>query len=212
MIIITRPEHDLTTKYISLWAEEIISLAEKKGIEVIDLKKQKANHKEFNGRVKKLKPKAIFINGHGSEICVAGHNNEVLIQEDVNHEILNGKILYALSCKSAKSLGRKVFEYEHSAYIGYKDDFIFTMDKDYAFKPLEDPKSKPFMESSNQVMISLLKGNSVLEASQKSIDKFKSNCRKLLASNTDVDSLTAAQFLWWNARNQMCLGDGDARI
>ena len=68
------------------------------------------------------------------------------------------------------------------------------------------------MEASNQVMISLLKGKSAKEASQKSIDKFKNNYQKLLTSNTDIDSLTAAQFLWWNARNQVCLGGGEEVI
>ncbi|PJA09429.1 hypothetical protein COX68_02815, partial [Candidatus Falkowbacteria bacterium CG_4_10_14_0_2_um_filter_41_15] len=130
----------------------------------------------------------------------------------INHELLNGKIVYALSCKSGNILGKRAYELENAAYIGYKDDFVFMMDEDYTFKPLNDPKSRPFMEASNQVMISLLKGKSAKEASQKSIDKFKNNYQKLLTSNTDIDSLTAAQFLWWNARNQVCLGGGEEVI
>ncbi|MCK5416048.1 hypothetical protein KAI92_01320 [Candidatus Parcubacteria bacterium] len=212
MIIITRPEHDLTTKYISLWAEEIIKLADEKGIEVVDLKRNKAINREFVGRVKKLNPKVIFVNGHGNDICVAGHNNKPLIEKNVNHEILKGKITYALSCRSGKILGREVLQYRESAYIGYKDDFIIIMDKNYSFKPLEDPKAKLFMEASNQIMISLLKGHNVGEASKKSKGKFKSSYIKLLASNTDVGSLTIAQYLWWNERNQVCLGSDDMKI
>lgn len=212
MIIITRPEHDLTTKYISLWAEEIISLATSKGIDVIDLKRHKAINKEFVGRVKKLKPRVMFLNGHGGDDCVAGHNDEILIKKNVNHTILKGKITYALSCKSGKILGQEVLKYKQSAYIGYKDDFIIIMDKDYSFKPLEDPKAKLFMEASNQIMISLLKGNSVAEASKKSKDKFHSSYVKLLASNTDVGSLMIAQSLWWNERNHVCLGDNSMTI
>ncbi len=63
MMIVTRPEHDLTTKYISLWSEEIIKLARKKDIEVIELKRGKANRKGFISRVKKLNPRIIFMNG-----------------------------------------------------------------------------------------------------------------------------------------------------
>lgn len=211
-IIITRPEHDLTTKYISSWAEDIILLAKKKSLDVIDLKRKKANKKEFVGRIKKIKPRLIFINGHGNESVVTGHDNEDLIVKNDNHHLLNGKITYALSCKSGKSLGRSVECFKESAYIGYKDDFIFMQDKDFLFNPLKDPKAKPFMEASNQVMISLLKGNSVIEASKKSIEKYQKNCNRLLTSNTDINSLMSAQFLWWNARNQVCLGDVDEVI
>jgi hypothetical protein len=210
MIILTRPEHDLTTKYISLWAEEIIDFAHKKGFEIIDLKKEKANQKELVGRIKKLKPRLIFLNGHGNNDCVTGHDNEVLIQRNVNHDILKGKIVYALSCKSGKGLGESIKEYGNSAYIGYGDDFIFIMDTDFAFKPLDDPKAMPFKEASNQVMISLLKGNGAGEASKRSKDKFNSNYSKLLASNNDIDSLNMAKYLWWNERNQICLGDRQA--
>ncbi len=86
------------------------------------------------------------------------------------------------------------------------------MDKDYSFKPLEDPKSKPFMEASNQLMTSLLKGSSAGDALQKSKDKFKGAYRKLLASNTDLDSLSAAQYLWWDERHLICSGDPKATI
>jgi hypothetical protein len=209
MMIVTRPEHDLTTKYISFWAEEIISLAKKKGMDVIDLKKNKANKLELAGRIKKLNPRALFLNGHGDKECVTGHNNEILIN-DSNHELLKGKIIYALSCQSGSALGKKALEFENTVYIGYKDDFAFITDKDYHFKPLDDPSTGLFMEASNQVMISLLKGNSAGQASQKSIQKFLSNSSKLLTSNTDVNSLYTAQCLWWNARNQVCLGSGEA--
>jgi len=75
-IIITRPQHDVTTRYLAYWAEEVINLARKKLIDVIDLNKNKANKAEFAGRVKKLQPELVFMNGHGNDDCVCGHNNE----------------------------------------------------------------------------------------------------------------------------------------
>ena len=42
-LIVTRPYYDIPTKYISGWAEEIISFAQNKGINVVDLEKEKAN-------------------------------------------------------------------------------------------------------------------------------------------------------------------------
>ena len=170
-IIVTRPQHDVTTKYLSCWAGEIINFAKKKGIEVCDLAREKANRAEFEGRVKKIKPEAVFLNGHGSDDCVTGHDNGVIVSTDENCGILNDKITYALSCNSGKK-----------------------------------------MEASNQVMISLLKGNSAKDASERSKNTFKDHYSRLSSSNADQDSLQAAQLLRWDMRNQVCLGDVGAKL
>jgi hypothetical protein len=211
-LVITRPEHDITTKYISTWAKEIISFAQSKKIDVIDLVKEKANKNDFEGRLNKLQPRAIFLNGHGCEDCMFGHNDQVLIKAGDNHRLLQGKITYALSCSSGKKLGPRVVEDRNSAYIGYDDDFAFVSDYKYASRPLADPKAKPFMESSNQIMFSLLKGNTAQEAFEKSKNKFGEHLRNMSSSLTDPDSLQVAQCLWWDMKHQICLGDGDATI
>ena len=68
------------------------------------------------------------------------------------------------------------------------------------------------MESSNQVMISLLRGHRVKEASERSRRVFHEHYRKLLASTTDADSLQMAQCLRWDMHHQVCLGNGDAKL
>lgn len=211
-LIVTRPQHDVTTKYLSSWAGEIIHFAKKKGIEVYDLFREKANKREFEGRVQKLKPEAVFLNGHGSDDSVTGHDNNDLVNVMENHRILNGKMTYALSCNSGKKLGAKVVEDRSATYIGYVDEFIFVGDKNYISRPLDDPKAKPFMEASNQVMLSLLKGNSGKDASERSKRRFYDHYMRLSSSNADPDSLQVAQCLWWNMRNQVCLGDVDAKL
>ena len=210
--IVTRPEHDMTTKYLSAWAGEIISLAEIKKIRVIDLRRDKANQNDLIGRIKKLDPKLIFLNGHGSDDRISGHDNKILIKVGYNHQILQKRITYALSCNSGKILGQKVTEDNTSTYIGYSDEFIFVGDSNYITRPLEDPKAEPFKESSNQLMVSLLKGNSAKEASERSKDKFKDNIRKLTSSLADINSLQIAQCLWWDMRHQVCLGNAEAKL
>ena len=204
-LILTRPQHDITTRYLFYWAEAIVGLAKTKGIEVFDLAKHKANRVELEGRVKKLQPELVFLNGHGGDDCVCGHNNEVLIAVGKNHTILGGKITYALSCDSGKKLGPAVVKEPKTAYIGYADEFVFVGDSNYTSKLLQDPKARPFMESSNQVMLSLLKGNSPAEACQRSKNKFREHYLKCLSSTADADSLQIAQFLWWDRQNQVCL-------
>lgn len=211
-MIVTRPQHDITTKYLAIWAKEIIDFAKTKKVEVIDLCKEKANKDDFVGRVKKTQPDVVFLNGHGDDDCITGHDNQEIVKAGDNHNILEGLITYALSCNSAKELGPKVAENKDTTYIGYKDEFIFVGDANCITRPLDDLRAKPFMESSNQVMFSLLKGNSAQEASEKSKNKFKEHYTKLSSSDADQDSLQSAQCLWWNMRNQVCLGDTDAGL
>lgn len=211
-LMVTRPEHDVTTKYLSSWAGEIIAFAERKGIEVIDLFRAKANLADFEGRVRKLQPEAVFLNGHGEDNLVRGHDNEVLVKAGDNHQILKGRVTYALSCNSGAVLGRTVAAERATAYIGYSDEFIFVADRNYISRPLTDPKAQPFLESSNQVMISLIKGNRAFEASERSKNKFKEYFTKMASSIADPDSLQAAQCLRWNMLHQVCLGDGNAKL
>jgi len=207
-LIIVRPNYEITTRYLFAWAEEVIKLAKEKGVEVFDLAKDKANKNELVSRIKKIQPELVFLNGHGKDDCVFGQNDKVLIKANENHKVLNKLITYALSCSVAKVLGKKIAQAPKTFFIGYKDKFIFVIDAKYISKPKEDPKAKPFMQSSNQAMISLLKGHTPKEASKRSKEKFKENL-KLLSSESDADSLQIAQCLWWNMKHQVCLGNKD---
>ncbi|MDD5750466.1 MAG: hypothetical protein PHU56_02345 [Candidatus Pacebacteria bacterium] len=205
-IIVTRPQYEITTRYLSAWAGEIISLARDKGMEVFDLAKNKAKKNELIGRIKKLQPDLLFLNGHGNDDCVAGQDDEILVKAGENHNILSGITTYALSCNAGNVLGKAAAAEAETAFIGYDDKFIFVCDNKYISKPLQDPKARPFMEASNQVMVSLLKSNSPAEASARSKDKFKERYLKYLSNKADPDSLQIAQCLWWDMRHQVCLG------
>jgi len=211
-MLVTRPQYDIPTRYLSAWAEEIIDFAKKKGVDVVDLAKEKANKNDFIGRMQKIRPDIVFLNGHGDDDCVTGHDYGVLIKAHENDDLLVGLITYALSCNSGKSLGVKVAANKNTTYIGYKDKFALVCSADCITKPLTDNRARPFMESSNQVMISLLKGNRAQDASDRSKGKFREHYRKLLSSGSDPDARMDAQCLWWNLLNQVCLGDLDARL
>ncbi len=206
-LLVTRPQHDITTHYISSWAQEVIDLANKKSVDVIDLCKEKANKKELIGRIKKVLPSIIFLNGHGTDSAIKGHDNEILIEVGSNGEVLSGSITYALSCSSAKVLGSKVARQKNTAFIGYSDEFIFAIDNNFVSRPEEDPRAKLFKESSNQIVASLLKGRTAEEAVERSKKTFIEHHASLVASTTDQDSLITAQCLWWNMKHQVCLGD-----
>lgn len=210
--LITRPNHDITTNYLYYWSTKIIAEADKKGFEVIDLKNKRASKKEFVSVMNKTQPSLVVLNGHGNEEGVAGFDNEILIQVRDNERILNEKISYIVSCRSAKTLGPACIRQGAKAYIGYEDDFTFLINETKITKPLEDKTAEFFLEPSNQIAISLLKGNSAGNSYQKSQEFFRRNIRQSLTSETSGSDKENVPFLLWNMKHQVCLGDQKASL
>ncbi len=59
-LLITRPKHDSTVRYLFYWAKDALELAKKKGMKVWDLDGQRANRKEVESILKKRKPSLVF--------------------------------------------------------------------------------------------------------------------------------------------------------
>ena len=79
-ILVTRPEHDFTTRYISAWADEYIKLASSKGFTVIDLRRERASREEFESVIEKKNPIFVVMNGHGNTNEVTGCENKTIIK------------------------------------------------------------------------------------------------------------------------------------
>ena len=91
-MLITRPNHDITTSYLYYWSLILIEYAKEIGLSVVDLKGKRANEKEFISVIKKVKPDFIVLNGHGNEETVTGYDNKPLVNLD-NVDILREKIV-----------------------------------------------------------------------------------------------------------------------
>jgi len=204
-LLITRPEHEPAMCYLSRWSEKIIKEAKEKGVNVIDLYRNKANRKRVLGILEKRNPKLVVFNGHGGEDFVAGHDNEVILKND-DEEAVNSKIIFARSCKSAKVLGETAIKKGAIAYLGYKEDFWLVYTKEKIFKPLEDKTAELFLEPSNYVPIALLKGHSTGEADNKSKNLFRKNIEKLIIEGPSSDDYYAIRYLLWDMTHQVCLG------
>ena len=211
-MLITRPNHDITTDYLFFWSEELIKQAQKIGLKVVDLSKKRANRKEFISVLKKVKMKFIFLNGHGDESSVTGYDNEPLIQTNNNEDLLYAKVVYARSCKSAKLLGTKSIVKGCIAYLGYDDDFVFMIESDKISRPLEDKTAKLFLDPSNYLVLSLFKGHTVSEANFRSREQFRNNILKLMISSASKDDKDLIPFLVRDYLHQVCLGDQKATI
>lgn len=211
-LLITRPDHDPTTRYFSGWSEKVLKVAKDKHQKIIDLRGDKATKREFEGRIAKLNPSLVMLNGHGSTTAIGGQDNEVLIEAGENEHMLHSRITYAVSCSCGKELGPEAVKRGDGAFIGYDDEFTFTSSRKYISKPQEDKRAKPFMDASNHVAISLLKGHKASDASKRSKEMFEKSYKEMLSSDADPNALQDARLLWWNMSHQVCLGNGEARM
>ena len=207
-ILFTRPEHDTTTHYLSNWSKPVILFGEQKGIKILDLHREKAVRKEVENRLIKFSPALVVFNGHGNEQSVTGHKNEPLITANDNEHLLRGKMVYAISCKSAKTLGVKSVAAGAINYIGYNDDFIFLYAPDKVSRPLEDEIAGHFLEHSQVYIESLMKGNTSQEAFKRSKENLKIHFLRALEKQQNP----AARFLWWDWKNFVAHGNTESRL
>lgn len=209
-LLITRLEFEPAVFYLSKWSESVITEAKRKGLKIIDLHRDKACRNRFIGTLKKVCPNLVFINGHGNDEHVCGHNNESIL---CCSDDFKSKIIYARACNSSSILGNELVKNNKTlAYIGYLKPFILETDPDKIHKPLDDNIARLFLEPSNYLVVSLLKGHSVKESYEKSIKAFKKNMTDLLLNESDIDSISRAKYLFHNIQSQIYVGDGNICI
>lgn len=205
MMLITRPNHDVTTNYLFYWSISLINLAKRRNIPISDLAQKRANLKEFTSVILKTKPTFIVLNGHGDDSVVTGYNNETLVDIDNSQSLLNGSVVYARSCKSARKLGPQAIISGCKAYVGYDEDFVFVSEAAKVSHPLEDKTAQLFLEPSNQVVISILKGHSPAESNRRSKEAYKRNIQKLMSSSSSKEDVELIPNLVWDYMHQVCL-------
>lgn len=211
-MIITRPNHDNTTNYLFMWSKPIIDFANNAKIRIVDVSGKKVTKKIFESYISKIKPAFIMINGHGNNNCVCGQNDEELVSKGINEAVFKNSVVYARSCSSASGLGHACAANVNTTYIGYTGDYWFMFEEDKLFHPLEDQTAKKFLEPSNYVAISLLKGYTAQEANKRSKNIMKQQILKMLASTASSDDQSMLPLMIWNYNHQVCLGDGNATV
>lgn len=211
MILVTRPNHDGATNYLYYWSGKVIEEAKKKSVEVIDLAKNKANRKNFISYLTKEKPSIVWVNGHGNDDCVTGFNNDILISTSDKNLDLQVKVFVARSCRCGKLLGKFLVNNGVGAFIGYVDDYIIKTSRKYTTRPWLDPMAGLFLEPSNYIITSLIKGHSVDEANNKSKKMMLMNLKNTLVKDAD-DKNDLGRWLWHDYKNQVALGRLEIKV
>lgn len=211
-ILITRPDHDLINNYFFLWTQEVIDQAKKHNIKVLDLDKENATKQKFTSYIKKHKPRLVFMNGHGNESCIAGYRDEIIVEVGVNEDLLSGSVVYVRSCNVAAELGVVSVEQGAVAFIGYLKKYSLGYTPSSTYYPLRDKVARLFLEPSNLVPISLVKGNSVKKTYEKSQAAMLRNFQFMLSTKATKEQRDAAPSLWRNRKYQVVLGDENAKL
>jgi hypothetical protein len=207
ILLITRPNHDPVTTYLYYWSTKVVEEAKLRNIPVLDLAIKKANKKTLESYINKNKPKLIFLNGHGSGEIIAGMDNEPLIEAFDNEVVLSETITYARSCDAARVLGKMAVENGAIAFIGYSRNYIIGYTPSSITRPLNDVIAELFLEPSNLIPISLLKGNTVEDAFNKSQRAMRENLLFMLSDKATQGQKDAAPFMWNNIVGQIVHGD-----
>lgn len=209
-IIITLPRHEYTVDYLAISSKNIIQEAAKRSINVKELREKSANRNDFETFIKSLDYKMVVFNGHGSEDIISGHKDTPIVQAGVNDSLLKGRITYARSCFAGCVLGEKCMKNDkEGCFIGYKLPFMFYIDDRWRSNPHKDNVAPIFLEPSNLVPISLIKGNTTLQAHEKSRKQTLKTIDKILREG-GKEAFLFAEKLWNNYTGQVLIGNEDA--
>ena len=189
-----------------------MSEAANRNFQVLDLKEKKANKENLESYVNKNEPALVFFNGHGSNRVICGYDDEVLVETNKNESLLSDTVVYARSCRAAEYLGSRCIQARTAAFVGYNRDYFLGYSQPKITRPLEDRVAKLFLEPSNLVPTSLLKGNTVGESFKKSQEAMRRNIRFMNSGAASPSQKDAAPYLWRNVKSQTVHGNQEAHL
>ena len=205
--IFIRPDYELATRYGASWQTKVVDAANTIGLPYIDLYKENATKANFFSNLESQDPILVNIFGHGNYNVIACQNNELLLQGGVNSNLLANRVIYNLSCRAGRDLGRTAFNEGALSFLGYDEDFIFVISSGNhpdggMSNPLVDETSRGFFESHNSASISFIEGATTLESYYVSQGVFN----EWIEVWEEIDSQVAG-FLVWDRDHQILYGE-----
>jgi len=200
IILLTRPEHDTATSYISYYAGLTIKQARDHSIACKDFHGKEVIVQEVHKFIIKQQPKLLFLNGHGSPEEIEGNKGDILFSIK-DKQLLKDKIIYARSCNLGAKFGKEIVD--NGSFIGYKVPFVFYTDTIQG-NPAKDKVANAIIEPTNEIINSLLKGNTAVVAHERSKASMRKNMNRLLSEGAPMILIEA---LWNNHEGQVIYGD-----
>jgi len=209
--LITCPDHDDATYFVSEYSIELIKFAKEKGFNVINCYEKNATKARVKNFIETKNPEFIMFNGHGNDDIITGQVFEPIIRLE-DSDLIKDRIVYARVCHTARTLGKKCAETGTGAYIGFTDRFRIWISNNYSHLPLEDPYAQLIIPPSNVIAKSLLKGNTVEEATNHGKDAYRKNIELLEKSDSKKELRFLLPVLYWNRAKLLAQGNTNATL
>ena len=202
LFLVTRPRYDLATHYLYYWTKILLVEAERKGIDFIDIKKEKVEKKTVQSYIKKKSPDVVILNGHGSHNSITGDESRDIFSTSDDLTIFEDKKVYVRSCDSGKSLGPEIVKNGAEGFIGYEESFVFPFQPEVVHAAETDEIAGICLSPSNDIARALIKGSTIRIAHEKGLASAQEKLLKLQTSSSYGSQY--APFLFWNMTNQVC--------
>ena len=209
-MIIIRTNHDIPTSYLYESTKEIIGEATKRGFRIAKLEGDDISLKNLKGKIKAIKPKFIFFNGHGSSVSLYDNNKKSFV-DTASSEVFKDTVTFTRACNCLKELGPYAIKNGCHAFIGYKNKFWIARNHKRTCQPLKDKVAKPILECSNVIAKELIKGKTVKDAVQKSYETSANYIMELIFSKEPL-APASLQAVVANDSSLGFEGDASARI
>jgi hypothetical protein len=126
------PEFDEASKYSHLWGTRLIEQVKDK-VNVILLEREDATRERFEKALQEHPGADVCFEDHGSEDCLCAQGGEDCVLDLENVGKAAGRVIYTMSCLSAKKLGAVAHTNYGCVYVGYIKEFAFVPDEEGLF-------------------------------------------------------------------------------
>lgn len=200
-ILITRPDHSSRTHYFCYWYDDIIELAREKGMDIFDLKAEKATREQF-AKVMETNPSMLIFNGSKDMEKLLGFYNEVLMDKDS---------VCLFPSKTSGVIGIRDVNSASVAYIGHIDDFVLCCCPFSCRNPLDDDLAHLFLDPLKYLTECLLAGMTAERTVAKVNRLYKRNIKSITSKrNSKYDF--AVPYLFWNMNHLKLIGDREVKV
>jgi len=203
----TIPCFESATIFGYWWLSQAIPQAVDRGFTVSALKMDDAVRAKFDKQVLLSDPELVHGVGHGNESVFTGQNLDILLESCVNDDSMAGRIVYLLSCMTARRLGATMVSKGAKAYMGYYEDFIWG---DLEFPP-GGYYHGIFMDLSNLIVGGLLCGDSVSTVYSRCMARYNAWVDYLSTLEDDPYIGSIIQYLINDFENLAVYGDVNAK-
>lgn len=191
--LVMRPNYERATEYLYHWSVPYIRKSQQLGTSVTDLAGDNASRAQFVQSVQNNK--LLVMQGHGSETTLTGQHYEPILEMQDEGAMLEGKVIYALSCLTGAQLAQ--YEVNNNGvvcFLAYYEEFQFYTKT--GATPLNDTAATPFFKSSHAFWGAMLEGKTTGEAYAISQSEFQKYIAEWQQSADASAPFIAAALLW----------------